>query len=151
MGTVLTQQGSYFFVPEAHNLWITALTYEKTMKKFSARTSPNFSHFPCQVKHVRFPQILRQRERQRDRERQRQRLRETETDRERQRETQNIFSIASVTQRIIRTRSSIFYYMTDMSIYTRNLPVCNSVHYIYVTGLRNFFFVLQDLTERVSS
>ena len=39
--------------------------------------------------------------------------------------------------------------MIDMSIYTRNLPVGNSGHYIQITGLRNFFFVLQDLIDRI--
>ena len=37
------------------------------------------------------------------------------------------------------------------TIYTRNLPVCNSCLYIYVTGLRNFFFVPQDLIDRINS
>ena len=92
----------------------------------SARTSPNFSHFPHQVKHVCFPLILHQRE------------------------TRKIFSIISMTQRIIWTRSLIFYYLLDMNIYTQNLLVCNSSHYIYVTGLCNFFFVFKILlTESV--
>ena len=38
--------------------------------------------------------------------------------------------------------------MIDMSIYTRNLPVCYSGQYIYVTGLHNHFFVRQDLIDR---
>ena len=38
-----------------------------------------------------------------------------------------------------------------MSIHTRDLPVCNSGQYIYVIGLRNFFFVLQDLIDRINS
>ena len=92
---------------------------------FSERTFPDFSHSPRQVKHVRFPSI------------------------QLQRETQKIFSIASVTQRIVQTRSSIFYYMIDKSIYTRNLSACNSGQYICVTGLHNFFFVLQDLIDRI--
>ena len=41
--------------------------------------------------------------------------------------------------------------MVDMNTYTRNLPVCNSGHYIYVMGLCNFFFVLQDLIDRTNS
>ena len=69
----------------------------------------------------------------------------------RQRETRKISSIISVTQRIIRTRSSIFCYSIDMNIYTRNLPVCNSGQHTYVTGLFNFFFVLQDLIDRIDS
>ena len=36
-------------------------------------------------------------------------------------------------------------------IYTRNLPVCNSGQYIYVTGLHNFFSVFQDLIDRINS
>ena len=36
-----------------------------------------------------------------------------------------------------------------MNIYTRNLPVCNSGQHTYVTGLFNFFFVLQDLIDRI--
>ena len=39
---------------------------------------------------------------------------------------------------------------TTLSIYTWNLLVCNSGQYIYVTGLHNFFFVLQDLIERIN-
>ena len=62
-----------------------------------------------------------------------------------------ISSIISVAQRIIRTRSSIFCYSIDMNIYTQNLPVCNSGQHTYVTGLFNFFFVLQDLIDRISS
>ena len=38
-----------------------------------------------------------------------------------------------------------------MNRYTRNLPVCNSGQYTYVTGLFNFFFVLQDLNDRIDS
>ena len=34
---------------------------------------------------------------------------------------------------------------------TLNLPICNSGQYIYVTGLHNFFFVLQDLIDRINS
>ena len=44
-----------------------------------------------------------------------------------------------------------FYYLIDLNIYTQNLPVCKSGQYIYVTGLRNFFFVLQDLIDRINS
>ena len=39
---------------------------------------------------------------------------------------------------------------TTFSIYTWNLLVCNSGQYIYVTGLHNFFFVLQDVIERIN-
>ena len=38
-----------------------------------------------------------------------------------------------------------------MNIYTQNLPVCNSGQHTYVTGLFNFFFVLQDLIDRIDS
>ena len=38
-----------------------------------------------------------------------------------------------------------------MTIYTLNLPVCNSGQYTYVMGLCNFFFLLQDLIDRVDS
>ena len=38
-----------------------------------------------------------------------------------------------------------------MNIFTLNLPVCNSGQYTYVMGLCNFFFVLQDLIERIDS
>ena len=38
-----------------------------------------------------------------------------------------------------------------MNIYTQKLPVCNSGQYICVTGLRNFFFALQDLIDRINS
>ena len=44
-----------------------------------------------------------------------------------------------------------FFYSIDMNIYTRNLPVCNSGQHTYVTGLFNFFFVLQDLIDRIDS
>ena len=53
-------------------------------------------------------------------------------------------------QRIAWTRSWIFY-LVDMNTYTRNLPVCNSGQYIYVTDLCNFFFVLQELIDRINS
>ena len=39
----------------------------------------------------------------------------------------------------------------DMNIYTQNLPVCNSGQHTYVMGLFNFFFVLQDLIDRIDS
>ena len=38
-----------------------------------------------------------------------------------------------------------------MNIYTRNFPVSNSGQHIYVTGLFNFLFVLQDLIDRSDS
>ena len=30
-----------------------------------------------------------------------------------------------------------------------DLPVCNSGQHVYATGLRNFFFVLQDLIDKI--
>ena len=89
----------------------------------SAGTSPNFSHFPRQVKHVRFPSISYQRE------------------------TRKIFSIISMAQRIVRTRSSIFNYLIDMNIHTWNLPVCNSAQYIYIRVYVTFslFFKREQL------
>ena len=68
-----------------------------------------------------------------------------------EKDSKNISYYISMTERIIRTRSSTFYYMVDMNIYTRNLPVCHSGQYIYVTGLCNFFFALQDLIDRINS
>ena len=38
-----------------------------------------------------------------------------------------------------------------MNIYSWNLPICNSVQYIYVTGLCNFFFVPQELIDGINS
>ena len=87
---------------------------------FSARTSPNFSYFPRQVKHVRF---LRFRVKERPKK----------------------YFLLSTWRRELRTRSSIFYYLID----TWDPPVCNSGQYIYVTGLRNFLFV-QDLIDRIN-
>ena len=60
-----------------------------------------------------------------------------------------------------RDPKNIFYYQHDVenythwyihtNIYTLNLPVCNSGLYTYVTGLRNFLFVLQDFIYRIDS
>ena len=38
-----------------------------------------------------------------------------------------------------------------MNIYIWNLPVCGSGQHTYVMGLFNFFFVLQDLIDRIDS
>ena len=38
-----------------------------------------------------------------------------------------------------------------MNIYTQNFQVCNSGQHTYVMGLFNFFFVLQDLIDRINS
>ena len=54
-------------------------------------------------------------------------------------------------KRIIQTRSSIFCYLMDMNIYTRNLPASNSGQHTYVMGLFTFFFVLQDLIYIIDS
>ena len=65
-----------------------------------------------------------------------------------------------------RTLKNIFYYQRDVENYTNQVlnflffdrhvyihtefPVCNSGQHTYVTGLFNFFFVLQDwLTESI--
>ena len=42
-------------------------------------------------------------------------------------------------------------HLIEMNIYTQNLPVCNSGQHTYVMGLFNFFFVLQDLIDRIDS
>ena len=44
-----------------------------------------------------------------------------------------------------------FLLLMNMNIHTQNLPVCNSGQYIYITGLCNFFFALQDLIDRINS
>ena len=38
-----------------------------------------------------------------------------------------------------------------MNVFTWNLSVCNSGQHTYVMGLFNFFFVLQDLIDRIDS
>ena len=45
----------------------------------------------------------------------------------------------------------MFCYSIDMNIYAQNLLVCNSGQDTYITGLFNFFFVLQDLIETIDS
>ena len=94
---------------------------------FSARTCPNFSHFPRQVKHVHFPSILHW-----------------------ERERPKKYSLLSAFRREL-CGPGPFYYLTEMNIYTWNLLVCNSGQFTYVTGLCNFFFVLQDLIDRTDS
>ena len=79
----------------------------------SARTSPNFSHFPRQLKRaIPFDFSL-------------------------ERDPKNIFycqlNVEVPPVIVIRTRPSSFYYVVGMSIHTRNLPVCNSGQYIYIT------------------
>ena len=44
-----------------------------------------------------------------------------------------------------------FYYLIDMNIQTRNLPMCNFSQYIYITDLCSFLFVPQDLIDRINS
>ena len=94
---------------------------------FSARTYPNFSHFPSHfpLLALRFDLAL-------------------------ERDPRYIFycqhEVDNYSDQVLN-----FYYMIDMSIYTWNLSVCNSGQYIYVTGLCNFFFVLQDLIGRINS
>ena len=62
-----------------------------------------------------------------------------------------MFFIISVTWKIIRTKSSVFNYLINLNLYRRNLLVCNSGHCTYVSGLCNFFFILQDLIDRINS
>ena len=61
-----------------------------------------------------------------------------------------------------QTRSSIFYYLIDMNIYTRNLPACNSGQYIHVTGVlflcfsrfdwqNQFLFSENSFSEKLAS
>ena len=114
--------------PNFSGLTIFEFINHGTVTFFPLLTSlSKFSQFPRQVKHVHFSSILRQRE------------------------TRKISSIIRVTQRIIWTRSSIFCYWIDMNIYTQSFPVCNSGQHTYVTGLLNFFYVLQDLIDRIDS
>ena len=58
----------------------------------------------------------------------------------------------------VRGPKNIFYYQRDVENYRdqvlnflRNLPVCNSGQHTYDTGLLNFYFVLQDLIDRIDS
>ena len=44
-----------------------------------------------------------------------------------------------------------FGYSIDMNIYTQNLLVCYFGRHTYVMGLFNFFFVLQDVIDRIDS
>ena len=55
-----------------------------------------------------------------------------------------------MTWRIIRTKSSIFCYLIDINISKQNLPVCNSGQHTYIMNVFNFFFVLQDLIDRIN-
>ena len=67
-----------------------------------------------------------------------------------ERDPKNLFyyqrDVENYTDQVLR-----FYYLIEMNIYTLSLPVCNSGQYTYVTGLCNFFFVLQDLIDRINS
>ena len=67
-----------------------------------------------------------------------------------ERDLKNFCNI-SMMQKIMRTRSSIFYHLIEMNTYIQNFLVFNSGHYIYGTGLCNFFFVLLDLIDRIDS
>ena len=99
----------------------------------SARTSPILSHFLRQVKHMRFPSISRL-----------------------ERDPKNIFYYQrDVDNCMDQVLDFLFdrheYTHTHTHTHTRNLPVCNSGQHIYITGLCNFFFVLQDLIGRINS
>ena len=73
------------------------------------------------------------------------------------------FKISFFDFALVRDPKNIFYYqrevenytdqvlnflLTDMNIYTWNHPVCSSGQHTYVSGLFNFFFVLQDFIDR---
>ena len=53
-----------------------------------------------------------------------------------------IFSFISVTLKIIRTRSSIFYDMKNINSFNRKLSVCNFSQYIYVIFILLIFIVV---------
>ena len=61
------------------------------------------------------------------------------------------FLISAWRRELYRPKSSIFCYLIDMNIFTRRLSVCNPGQHTYFTGLFNFFFVLQDLIDRIDS
>ena len=90
----------------------------------SARTSPNSHHFPHQVKRV------------------------LPLDFALEREPKNIFHYQCDIENCID--QVLKYYLMEMNIHTQNLLVCNSGQYIYIKGLFNFFFVLQDLIDRIN-
>ena len=93
-----------------------------------------FSHFPRQVKHVRFPRQVKH----------------VRFNFVLEGDLKNIFYY----QRDIENHTDQalnFCYLIDMNIYTQNLLVCNSCQHAYVTDLCNFFFVLQDLIDRINS
>ena len=67
------------------------------------------------------------------------------------RERSEKYFLLSVWRRELYGPGPRFFIIWQTWIYTRNLPVCNSGLYIYITGLCNFFFVLQDLIGRINS
>ena len=85
-----------------------------------------FFHFPRQVKHVRFDFALK-------------------------RDPKNIFycqcDVDNYTDQVL----TFLFFDRHEYIHTRNLPICNSGQHMYVTALCNFFFVLQDLIDRIDS
>ena len=94
---------------------------------FSARISLNFSHFPCQIKHLHLSLISHYRD------------------------PKNIFYCQCDIQNYTDQVLNFLPYDRHAFIYTRDLPVCNSGQYIYAMGLHHCFFVLQDLIERINS
>ena len=64
---------------------------------------------------------------------------------------QNIFYYQRVVENYTHQVLEFLLFDRHVYIYRRNLPVCNSGQYIYVMGLRNFLFVLQDLIDRINS
>ena len=58
------------------------------------------------------------------------------------RDSKNIFHYQRDVENYTDKVLDFFYYLIDMNICTCNRPVCYFRQYIYVTGLRNFFFVL---------
>ena len=68
-----------------------------------------------------------------------------------ERDPKNIFyyqhEVVSYTDQVL----NFFMTWIDMNKYTLNLPVWNSGLHTYVTDLYNFFFVLQELIDRLDS
>ena len=92
---------------------------------FSARTCLNFSHFLRQVKRaLPFNFAL-------------------------ERDSKNIFCYQHDIENYADQVLNFLLTVRHEYIYTLNLPVCNSGQYSYVTDLCNFFFVLQDLIDRI--
>ena len=67
-----------------------------------------------------------------------------------ERDPKNIFYYQHDVENYTGTRSSIFCYSIDINISKQNLLVCNSGQHTYVMDVFNFFFVLQDLIDRIN-